>query len=566
MKPSPCRNPAKTPPPAEGGGGYYTGSRAMDNIMHWQHYPRSLAGWVVLIFTLFACMQPGQCTVTVKTGSKSNPQVVIIQQMMDVSLGTMQTDLAYQVKLYGDKFEDTLDDHPDYFLSRLHSNSIDENTKKAREKRAAKRNTPMAQEDSSPSSPRPSSEPTEPFSVPWYEQRWALPDFVFNMKEVKLYNPIQEFQYTCLLPNEENTEQLKASRNEWPDNSEESISDESDHGKAGHSDSVEETLSNYVQQRGENCLMRRYGYWAYRVCPNNYVEQVHVEGSISKSDKAVERVLLGKYNAELDHLTTMDGEQYYTQVYENGDEGRKTKVMFLCAADLLPNGVQEDIVGFSEPESRYYQIKIGVADSSVCGKLSSLRYIMKPINGSCSSLNKGWWTYEVCLGSHVKQFHQEGKSIVSQFLLGKFNKTVDTYVDEGDPSMRLPSNSRLARNQPPEYLPAAVQKFDQGTLCDISNAPRQAEVRIQCGVGHFVVTSIKEIRTCQYMIFVTSSHVCEHPALKQVEQLEIPESANINCVPSSTFEQYKTSLLQDEKQTESRESFEIPPDEAPGQV
>ena len=32
-----------------------------------------------------------------------------------------------------------------------------------------------------------------------------------------------------------------------------------------------------------------------------------------------------------------------------------------------------------------------------------------------------WWTYEICPGRHVRQFHQQGKTLMAQYWLGKIN-------------------------------------------------------------------------------------------------------------------------------------------------
>lgn len=205
--------------------------------------------------------------------------------------------------------------------------------------------------------------------------------------------------------------------------------------------------------------------------------------------------------------------------------------------------MKRDIIGYQEPSPLHYVLTVGISDTAVCGKLTSVRQIMKQINGSCSTLKKGWWNYEVCLGSHVKQYHLESKKVASEFLLGKFNKDIDTYVDEGQVPESIRKNKKSARSQPAEYLPAIVQQYDDGTHCDVSMQPRQTEVRIQCGSEYFEVSSIKEVKTCQYIVFVTSIHVCEHPSLKQIEQPEIRQKANINCVPSTALDQRKQNLL-----------------------
>lgn len=71
--------------------------------------------------------------------------------------------------------------------------------------------------------------------------------------------------------------------------------------------------------------MQRYGYWSYRVCPNNYVEQIHAEKRTTTAESLI-KYSLGMYHPEKDSVMTIEGDQYYIQKYENGDESRKADV------------------------------------------------------------------------------------------------------------------------------------------------------------------------------------------------------------------------------------------------
>ncbi len=45
------------------------------------------------------------------------------------------------------------------------------------------------------------------------------------------------------------------------------------------------------------------------------------------------------------------------------------------------------------------------------------------IEGKCYYRQQGWWTYEFCYKSHVRQFHMDmnTKKITEEFMLGYYN-------------------------------------------------------------------------------------------------------------------------------------------------
>jgi hypothetical protein len=87
----------------------------------------------------------------------------------------------------------------------------------------------------------------------------------------------------------------------------------------------------------------------------------------------------------------------------------------------------------------------------------------------------GWWTYEYCHASHVRQFHRPVAKLVAnangqaeliedqpevEFLLGKFD--TDT-------------TSRAAIVEPGPYV---ALHLTSGTLCDVTGQPRTIDVQV----------------------------------------------------------------------------------------
>jgi hypothetical protein len=49
--------------------------------------------------------------------------------------------------------------------------------------------------------------------------------------------------------------------------------------------------------------------------------------------------------------------------------------------------------------------------------------------------SQGWWTFELCVRKHVRQFHQEKDVVVSEYVLGRFDEaaTAQLHAQAGQP-------------------------------------------------------------------------------------------------------------------------------------
>ena len=47
--------------------------------------------------------------------------------------------------------------------------------------------------------------------------------------------------------------------------------------------------------------------------------------------------------------------------------------------------------------------------------------LLEPLKSSCLFRQEDWWTYEICPGQHVRQFHQHNQELMSQYDLGKYD-------------------------------------------------------------------------------------------------------------------------------------------------
>ncbi|KAF5306742.1 hypothetical protein FQA39_LY01500 [Lamprigera yunnana] len=153
---------------------------------------------------------------------------------------------------------------------------------------------------------------------------------------------------------------------------------------------------------------------------------------------------------------------------------------------------------------------------------------------SCSYRLESYWTYEVCHGKHIRQYHEhrEGKKVkVQEYNLGLWAKNqYQVVLDE----MKL-------RESENKNAPLPVKKIDgislpyfeilmgNGTQCELNqNKPRQTKVIYVCYIhGKHEIFSLKEISTCMYEVIILSPLLCSHPRYKPQESGE----NEINCVP-----------------------------------
>ncbi|CAI2190479.1 3350_t:CDS:2, partial [Funneliformis geosporum] len=162
--------------------------------------------------------------------------------------------------------------------------------------------------------------------------------------------------------------------------------------------------------------------------------------------------------------------------------------------------------------------------------------LLEPLQNNCLYYNQGWWTYEYCHLSHVKQFHQivrpnmkpiEDRSVASYFL-GRYDPRHATLPPshkdkEGSKNSQQQLGTDLQAGGGKKYL---VQRWSDGTKCDLTGKPRKVEIQFHCNPqskdGISVVT---EMSTCHYLVVIHTPRLCNDPAflsktLNKVNQID----------------------------------------------
>lgn len=152
---------------------------------------------------------------------------------------------------------------------------------------------------------------------------------------------------------------------------------------------------------------------------------------------------------------------------------------------------------------------------------------------TCSFRLESYWTYEVCHGRYIRQYHEdrEGKKIkIQEYILGKWDEKYLENLLENANEEEVDENTQIPVKKIDNVnLPYYEITMDNGTSCDLNNnKPRMTKVVYVCYIhGKHEVYSLKETSTCVYEIIILSPLLCVHPKYKPKDTGE----HKINCVP-----------------------------------
>lgn len=154
---------------------------------------------------------------------------------------------------------------------------------------------------------------------------------------------------------------------------------------------------------------------------------------------------------------------------------------------------------------------------------------------SCTYRLESYWTYEVCHGRFIRQYHEdrEGKKVkLQEYFLGRWDKDhLRVLLDEEQSKAKETGRKEEIPHKKIEgvNLPYYEIAMGNGTLCDLNqNKPRETRVIYVCYIhGKHEIFSLKETSTCQYEIVIFTPFLCSHPKYKPQESGE----NQITCTP-----------------------------------
>lgn len=178
------------------------------------------------------------------------------------------------------------------------------------------------------------------------------------------------------------------------------------------------------------------------------------------------------------------------------------KEKYKCLLPSLSNGDEDDDKDYSGPSP---------------GEL--LDPLFK--RSSCSYRIESYWTYEVCHGKHIRQYHEEketGQKLnVQEYFLGNIaQKSQSAETDKAEDAEKAkPASDTVvhSKNIEGQLTPYYAQEMGNGTPCILrENQPRSTSVLYVCHPeAKHEILSVAEVTTCEYEVVVLTPLLCAHP-------------------------------------------------------
>ncbi|GAA6010187.1 hypothetical protein JCM11491_005382 [Sporobolomyces phaffii] len=166
--------------------------------------------------------------------------------------------------------------------------------------------------------------------------------------------------------------------------------------------------------------------------------------------------------------------------------------------------------------------------------------LLAPLAGHCLYLRQNWFTYSLCYGHEVRQFHAvhvAGNPVPQE------DPNAEAYVLGVQPK---PTRSvEVARHHTPSMIPSRlgdgiddkarylVQVWQDGTTCDKTGLPRTVEVQFHCNTQTIDrIALIRETSICRYVLLVHTPRLCAEPLFLEGGADDSSEpAAAIECRP-----------------------------------
>ncbi|CAN6652673.1 hypothetical protein TRVA0_026S00496 [Trichomonascus vanleenenianus] len=131
----------------------------------------------------------------------------------------------------------------------------------------------------------------------------------------------------------------------------------------------------------------------------------------------------------------------------------------------------------------------------------------------CLYYAAGFWTYEVCFDSHIRQFHLTTNNEAQlSFILARFDSTPFTHSGH----VSVQNNGEVN---------SLVQRVAGGEVCDLTGRDRATEIIYLCrpGIDQDQIAWIKEAKTCFYQMAIHTPKLCKEPSFVPQQDTEANE-------------------------------------------
>ncbi|XP_043718805.1 protein OS-9 homolog isoform X2 [Telopea speciosissima] len=154
-------------------------------------------------------------------------------------------------------------------------------------------------------------------------------------------------------------------------------------------------------------------------------------------------------------------------------------------------------------------------------KLKTPDELLEVLKGECLVRHEGWWSYEFCYQKKLRQFHLEDEKAVQEFILGVYDAESTAAFNHNLTDVSTLKDPR-SKDASQRYH---AHQYTNGTICDLTNDPRETEVRFVCSESRVMISSITELSTCKYALTIQWPMLCKHPMFQE----ERPVWHTINC-------------------------------------
>ncbi|CAI9100916.1 OLC1v1038106C1 [Oldenlandia corymbosa var. corymbosa] len=167
-------------------------------------------------------------------------------------------------------------------------------------------------------------------------------------------------------------------------------------------------------------------------------------------------------------------------------------------------------------------------------KLKTPDELLEVLKDRCFLRQEGWWSYEFCYQKKLRQIHVEDDKVVQEYILGVYDAeaTEAYHQNRSDISTLKDPRSKDASQR------YHAHQFTNGTACDLTNKPRETEVRFVCSEPRAMISSITELSTCKYALTIQCPTLCKHPFFQ--EERPVWHTINCNVLPKD----YKESKVE----------------------
>ncbi|KAL8040720.1 hypothetical protein ABFX02_10G116400 [Erythranthe guttata] len=259
--------------------------------------------------------------------------------------------------------------------------------------------------------------------------------------------------------------------------------------------------------------MRLVWWWAAiltavlfcKVVFSDQIIPAHTGGTFGRSSREPKFKI--EFHSEDSPFHPDDDQESITMPNKNGEK-------FLCYLPKVEKSKSGKLVAQQNTSSM-------IVESETRMKLKTPDELLEVLNDLCFIRQEGWWSYEFCYQNRLRQIHSEGEKVVQEFILGVYDaEATEAYNQKhSDISTLKDPRSKDASQRYHAHI------FTNGTLCDLTNEPRETEVRFVCSEPRAMISSITELSTCKYALTFQCPTLCKHPLFNE----ERPVSHTIHC-------------------------------------